>query len=325
LKRSNRLVLLIGALLAVVAFVGVVLLLGSQNSGTTVSASPTPPTTAQVVVAKVDIPIGTTVTADTVDLETVPIAAANIAGDTIPAVGLAIGQVVRHPITAGAIVRFGNFVDNGTTSNVTDNLPAGLRAIAVQVDQITGVGTLVHTGDNVDVIISLLVQPVAIPSAGARTSGPLPSIAPQTTVKLIIQNAKVVGTLLPPPPAAAAPAANAGAQPVASPSAQPVASQPTTSLSGQQEIVILAVTADQAEVIRFSQLNDQAGSAVDRGQTSIAVVLRSPKDAIAVDPSGVPIPGASAVVPPLEKTDGAILKILIDKYGVLPPDILIRF
>jgi pilus assembly protein CpaB len=324
LKRSNRLVLLIGALLAVVAFVGVVLLLGNPSSSNTANASPTPPTTAVVVVAKVDIPIGTTVTAAMVDVQTVPIAAAQVAGDTIPAVGLAIGQVVRHPVTTGAIMRFANFIDTGTQTNVTDNLPAGLRGIAVQVDQITGVGTLIHTGDSVDVIISLKLQPIAVSTARA-TSGAAPSVPPQSSVKLIIQNAKVVGTLLA-APAAPAVAANAGTAP--SPSAAPVASQPTVALNtGQQEILILAVTADQAEVIRFSQLNDDAAgvaSSADRGTTAISVVLRSPKDYIAVDASGRPIPGASAVVPPLEKTDGAILKILVDKYGVLPPDITIQ-
>ena len=37
--------------------------------------------------------------------------------------------------------------------SVTDNIPKGLRAQAIQVDQVTGVGTLIHTGDSVDVII----------------------------------------------------------------------------------------------------------------------------------------------------------------------------
>ena len=49
-----------------------------------------------------------------------------------------------------------------------------------------------------------------------------------------------------------------------------------------------------------------------------------PKDYVALDASGSPIPGASAVIPPLEKTDGVILKTLVDKYGVLPPNLLLK-
>ena len=58
------------------------------------------------------------------------------------------------------------------------------------------------------------------------------------------------------------------------------------------------------------------------------MVLRSPKDYVAIDASGSPVLDENGipvtVVPPLEKTDGVILKTLIDKYGVLPPEILIK-
>jgi hypothetical protein len=135
---------------------------------------------------------------------------------------------------------------------------------------------------------------------------------PQSTVKMIIQNLKVVGTLLPPPTVAPAPANN---QPAAA-SPSPAASQPTTNLSGQQEIVVLAVTPDQAEAIRYAQLNGDSGTTADRGTTSISVILRSPKDY--VNASGSPI------IPPLEKTDGIVLQTLIDKYGVLPPAVLLK-
>jgi hypothetical protein len=87
---------------------------------------------------------------------------------------------------------------------------------------------------------------------------------------------------------------------------------------------MVAVTANQAEAIRYAQLNGQSGQVADRGQTSISLVLRSPRDFIAVDASGSPIPGASAVIPPLEVTDGVTLKTLITKYGVIPPDVIIK-
>ena len=308
MKRSNRLILLIGALLAVVAFVGVILLFGNSTTGGTATATPTAPTTAQVVFAKVDIPIGTVVTADMVELRTVAIAAAT--PDSIPDPGLAVSKTVRHDVKAGTELTYGFFIDTGQTSNVTDNLPLGLRAMAIQVDQVTGVGTLIHTGDSVDVVIAMKIQSL-IPDRA--TPGQVIKIGdPQSTVKMIIQNLRVVGTLLPPPVAAPAPAANEQG----APSPTPAPSQPTTNLSGQQEIVVLAVTPDQAEAIRYAQLNGDTGTATDRGTTSIAVVLRSPKDYL--NASGSPI------VPPLEKTDGVVLQTLIDKYGVLPPAVLLK-
>jgi hypothetical protein len=108
----------------------------------------------------------------------------------------------------------------------------------------------------------------------------------------------------------------------------PPPAQAGTNLTGQNEVVIVAVTANQAEVIRFAQIRAQAGQVQDRGLTAITVILRSPKDYVAIDPSGSPVLDSNGipltVVPPLEKTDGVVLKTLIEKYGVLPPQILIK-
>ena len=69
----------------------------------------------------------------------------------------------------------------------------------------------------------------------------------------------MVGTILPPPAAAqaTAPAANG-------PATTP---EPATTLNGQSQIVILALSAQQAELVRFTQLDG-----------NLSLVLRSPKD-----------------------------------------------
>ena len=72
-------------------------------------------------------------------------------------------------------------------------------------------------------------------------------------------------------------------------------------LTGQQMIVILAVTAQQAEVIKYAQVN-----AADNADTPISLILRAPADASA----------------PPDKTSGIVLKTLLDQYGVLPPVLL---
>ena len=315
MKRSNRLILLIGLFLAVVAFVGVIILTGNTSTGG-VTPGPSPsPTTAKVVKAAVDIAAGTNVTASMVSLDEVPVAAAG--PDTIPDPGLAIGKTVRRTVTKGQTLFYSFFVSSGVETNVTDALPKGLRAIAVQVSQVTGVGTLIQNGDHVDVVISMKIQTVA-----PDTKNPPQVInigAPEGSVKMVLQNALVVGTLLPPVPV------SPQASPTPAPSGQ--ASQgsqgPSTSLNGQSEMVVVAVTANQAEIIRYAQLyaDPAAGD-------NISLVLRSPKDYIQLDANGKPVLDANgvpvSVVPPVDKTDGIILKTLIDKYGVLPPDILLK-
>ena len=306
MKRSNRLVLLIGALLAVVAFVGIVLLLG-QPSGGGGGSQPTPPTTVHVVKAKVAIPAGTIVTQDMLDATgELPIGAA---GNAFQDPGLVISKTIRKDAQPGTILTFDYFIDTGQTSNVTDGLPLGLRAMAVQVDQVTGVGTLIHTGDKVDLVIGLKIQTTVFDPADKTKTKILKVGDPAPSVKMIIQNLRVLGTLLPPPTAQAQ---QQQQQPGASPSPG-VQQQPATTLNGQQEIVVVAVTANQAEAIRYAQLYTDP----------MALVLRSPKDYVAVDASGSPIVSASPVVPPFEQTDGMVLRILVDKYGVLPPNLLV--
>ncbi len=68
-------------------------------------------------------------------------------------------------------------------------------------------------------------------------------------------------------------------------------------------IVVLSVNAQQAELIKFSQLD-----------ASISLILRSPDDF--VDASGQPI------TPVPDETTGIILKTLVDTYGVLPPELV---
>jgi hypothetical protein len=125
-----------------------------------------------------------------------------------------------------------------------------------------------------------------------------------TSVKtpLLLQGLQVVGTLLPPvaAPAAETPAASGAPAP---------AGQPTTTLTGQQEIVVLAVSPQQEEVIRFAQLSGAAPLG------AISLVLRSADDFID------PLTGAILTPPPVQTT-GIILKTLVDSYGVLPPEVV---
>ena len=288
MKRSNRLVLLIGILLAVVAFGGVIVLFNSRQA-----PASTAPTELPTVYAKVNIPLGTVITTDMVEArnQAISVRSADAYGD----VGDVVGKTVRTEVKAGARLSPADFqAGAGGGQDVAHLLDPGLRAIAVQVDQGSGVGTLINVGDRVDLVVGFTGAdkfPLVTVDPTTRALTTVAGIN-STTTKLILQDMQVIGTLVPPPPAASS-----------SSGQQQASNAPTTSLTGQQELVILAVTAQQAEVIKFAQIDGQ-----------ISLVLRSPKDFL--DASGAPL------VPAPDKTTGIVLKTLIDQFGVLPPQVI---
>jgi Flp pilus assembly protein CpaB len=295
LKRSNRLVLLVGVFLAIVAFVGVLLLLQSPASQNGANAVPTE---GKVVVAKTDIPLSTRIRADQLDTKTIALANINVGafGDA----SQVIGQIARQPVAAGGQIT-ATTLSGGFSGTVIDvQTPAGLRAIAVRVDQTSGVGTVIKTGDYVDSLIALTEEQFASVTVDPANPKQVIVVNPGpkgASVKLILQGMQVLGTLLPP---VAPPPANADGTPASS-------SAPGTALNEQQEVVILAVTAQQAEVIRYMQV--MADPLV-----TLSLVLRSPDDFIDPD-TGAPVP------PVLAETTGVVLRTLIDTYGVLPPTV----
>ncbi len=293
MKRSNRLILLIGLFLAVVAFVGVILL---TNNGTSGTGTPAVPTTAKIVVAAQDIPLGTTITAAMVVTKDVPIADKPADAFVLPEA--VIGKIVRTDVTSGGYISTSTFSAAASLIDVAQLLDPGLGAVSVQVDQVSGVGTLIKPGDRVDVVLAIndaTKDPivVAAPKGGQATTAagafePFNTLLNSTTIKVLVQNVQVVGTILPPPVAqqgAAQGTTGTGTTPEA-----------TTTLNGQAQIVILALTAQQAELVRFTQLDG-----------NLSLVLRSPKDKDA----------------PAVKTSGITLRQLVDSYGVIPPKIIV--
>ena len=286
MKRSNRLILLIGVFLAALAFVIVIVLLGPSGGGGGGAEASAPPAKVATVIAARNIPLGVTVTADmltTIDLAP-DLRLPGAYGDKSQVSGVA-----RASVTKGAQITSFVFAP---PSGVSLEVPAGYTGIAILVDQVSGVGTLIKTGDYVDIVAGISpLFPILFPED--QTLVPVGNYDP-TSVKVLVQGVQVVGTILPPPPA---PPAEQTGTATAAPEAA------GTTLNGQQEIVILAVTPQQAEVIKFAQLDG-----------SITIMLRSPKDF--VDESGNP------VIPETVTTTGIILKTLITDWGVLPPELV---
>ncbi len=289
MKRSNRLVLLVGVFLAVVAFVGIILI----SQGGTGSGTPPVATTGPVVIAAVDIPLSSTVKATDVKIETKDLTA--ISAGAFTDVSQVIGKIARTSLKAGAQVTADAFLSSSTL--VHPVVPAGLRAISVQVDQVTGVGTVIQNGDYVDLVAGLTGDKFPVVTVNP-TDNAITVVAgvSGTSVKVLLQGIQVIGTLLPPATAAAAGSGTSGDG--------STPAQPGTALNGQLEIVILAVTPQQAEVIKYAQID-----------STISLVLRSPDDF--QDPTT-----GEAITPIPVQTTGVILKTLVDTYGVLPPEVI---
>ncbi len=297
MKRSNRLVLLVGVFLAVVAFVGI-LVLGQGGGGGPEKA----PTDGPVVVATADIPLSTRIRQDQVTTKTVPLTAITAGAFTDPS--QVIGKIVREPVKAGGQIT-STTLSGGEAGSISDiQVPAGQRAMAVQVDQVTGVGTVIKTGDYVDMVIGLTGDkfPVITVNSADNTLTVVSGIN-NTSVKLILQGMQVLGTLLPPPDTSSSGSSSSGSD-NSSGSTGDNSGQPATALNGQQEIVVLSVTPQQAEVIKYSQMD-----------SSISLILRSADDFID------PLTGENITPLPAETT-GVILKTLVDTYGVLPPEVV---
>lgn len=294
MKRSNRLVLLIGIFLAVIAFVLVVITLSGNTSGQTGPSAA--PTTMSIVVAAKDIPLSAKIQASDVKLKEIPIT--SNPGDGFTDTSFVIGQIARQAVTADQYISQ-KVLGVGNGQIQTLECPSGLVCMAVQVDQTSGVGTLTKAGDHVDMLVGLTGDkfPVVTLNPQDKSITVVAGIN-GTSVKALLQGLQVVGTLLPPPPADNG---NNGASP------SPGSGGSTTALNGQQQIVILAVTTQQAEVIKYAQLDG-----------SISLVLRATADF--VDPvTGQPLP-PETIVP--VTTTGITLKSLVDDYGVLVPELV---
>ena len=301
MKRSSRLIIIVGVILAVVAFGGIIWWgnHGATTSSTAGGAAPTVASTTQVVEAAANIPLGAMIAASQVSVKTVPVTSAPSNSYSDPS--QVVGRIARQSITLGDMITSADFASGNTAQGdqIVEALKSGYRAIAVEVDQTSGVGTLIQPGDRVDVVIALTIpEYLPQPATGPASSQPPVALPAQpVSVKDIVQNCEVLGTLTPP----VTTTTNGQTNTVAAPS--PGAA---VSLTNQPMIVILAVTAQQAEVIKFAQVQASSNTATGDANMPITLILRAPADASA----------------PPDKTSGIVLKTLIDQYGVLPPVLL---
>jgi len=302
-KRSNRLLILLGVFLAVIAMMAVVVIGGGGTTGgAKASPTPTPEPQVEVVIAKVDMALGDRITADMVETQTMTLSERDALGvDTFSNTTQVVGKVVGGQIIKGTPLSASAFLSPGSITKGQDLASAiapGRVAVAMEVDQVNGVGTLIVPGDHVDVILSVWVPTfgdTSLPDEYGRVTKT--ESGEDVTAKMVIQNRKVLVTLLPQAEATEEPAPAAAG--TATP--EPIPSAETVSNTGQHMIVVLEVLPEEAEVIRWAQ---RAEIQDPQNYITLGLALRSDKDNDA---------------PPVT-TAGITFRQLVTIYGVLPPD-----
>jgi Flp pilus assembly protein CpaB len=296
-KRSNRLVILVGVLLAVLAFVGIVILLNNGNGGGG------GPETAKVsvIVAKAAIAVGEPVTPD--KATRIEVDADAVEQTRIADPSLLRGRPALVDINPNEQITEEKAGLSTAVSDIQSQLQPGEKAVAFQVDRVTGLDFLIAPGDHIDVVVAQDVTPIqqtADSVAEQRTNRQAPpryeavtGLSNVRTVKTIIQDRRVLyvsGTRV----------------------RQITTGTPSASAQQQQQqqqtqqldsvIIVFAGNDQDAELIKFAQR--------DFGEVgALTAVVRR----VADTEEGVNDP----------KTTGVTLNLLVEQYGVPVPDIIV--
>ena len=317
MKRSNRLLILLGLLIAISASLAAAAYVSSGGGGGTsnaeASATPTPEPTVEVVAAATDIPAGTQITAEMLQMKTVTISERDAYGsDTFDKIDNVVDRLAGSDITKDQVIVAskdllapGSFLDG---KSLRDSIRPGMVAISMELDQTNGVGTIIVPGDHVDVILSVWVDQMSLTFKDANGNTFNFTGGHEVTSKMVIQDCRVLATLLP-PASAPNPTVAAGAN-ASAPLVTPAPTSATVQFTGRHMIAVIEVLPDEAEVIRWAQRAEKNDS---QNYIDLALVLRSSKDD--TDTRDTSCDGAPCI-----KTSGVTFRVLVEKYKVLPPD-----
>ena len=196
MKRSNRLVILVGVLLAVLAFVAIVILLNNQGAP---AGEEVEPTTETVLVATQALAIGDPVTPDVVEEQQIDPEA--VQGTPLRSTTAVSGQPALFAIPAGSQVSAEAIgLGDQLSINIAAQLEPGEKAVTFQVDRVTGVDFLVKPGDTIDIVVSeqlTVLQETADSAANEDPNAPprfeqVTGLSDQQSVKAILQDKRVL-------------------------------------------------------------------------------------------------------------------------------------
>ncbi|MDP2673400.1 MAG: Flp pilus assembly protein CpaB [Dehalococcoidia bacterium] len=239
IPRGSRGLLILALITGLVAAILVFVAL-NQGGGSDNAKTESAVTTSAVVVAESDIAAGTTITADMLKVIEVPNSL--LVKDAFSGTQRVVGETARYPIAAGEQLTLARVGAKTEGDGLAFVVPAGMRAIAVSVDEITGVGGLILPGDRADVIAVISDQ-----AADANNPDRVVTVLQDVEVLAVAQSAQE------PVPAAAADN-NAATQP--EPDASSTTSgQPPENAAPQPSAhtVTLALTPEQVQLLALVQ------------------------------------------------------------------------
>jgi pilus assembly protein CpaB len=166
---GSRRPLIIALILGAVAAGLVVAFLASRDNGG--SQAVITAGTVSVVVARNDVPVGTKITEDMVEVKQIPATAA--ISDPVSDLKEIVGQVSRFPVNSNEQFSRGRLIQAPQAKSLSFSVPQGLRGVAVPVDKTTSPTELLSPGDFVDVIVSgnavnLAIGAQSVPAAAAN-------------------------------------------------------------------------------------------------------------------------------------------------------------
>jgi pilus assembly protein CpaB len=319
MRRGGRLFLLLGILLLVAAALAYFVLTQPPTPSPDLVPTPTPEIRKNVVIARIDIPANTILTDTETFLGVIDIPESEF--------NAAPGQYFESPndLQNKQTVRQINFNERIRRSDITDpglsiliptaqpNQPRP-KAVPVQVDNLSGVADQIRPGDFVDILGSFEIQRTIIRPGFGENNQIVLREEPITgrSVKTLIQNVQVLQVLKPAVPPGTpgaegqAPPAQEQGPPATDASGQPIQpaqpGQPTQQSTGPQTtgtfqpgewILTLALTDQQAEIVKFSVEAGSISLALrGRGDAAVDTTIGSTLSLL-VSQFGLPLPGGA--------------------------------
>jgi pilus assembly protein CpaB len=241
----------LGALLVYVAFSR------SDGSGRAGGGDQVP-----VVVAKTDIEARTRITASMVEVKL--ISADDASALALPDTAQVIGKTTRFPIAANEQVLSNKIVDLTATSSPTGKslsyvIPEGMRAISVNVKDVTNAGGLLLPGDYVDVLVVYNVDfsnDPGKPSSHEKIDNYFVHTILQAVEVLAVKQTVVDAV----PESVGTPAAGSSTSDPSAPRARNSEANPQP----DAQTVTLALPPDKAQLLYFAEQNGKIRFAVRR-------------------------------------------------------------
>jgi pilus assembly protein CpaB len=227
----NRKFLIVAVLLAVLS---AVLVYAKISATSTTSKTTVAPGSQPVVVAKASIEPRTLITADQLEVKSVP-ANAILAG-AYGTITDAVGKTAKFPIQANGQITTSNVIDSSkpaSDASLSLLVPAGVRAMSIQTSQVASAGGLILPGDFVDIVWTCCSgQPII-----AKTI--LQNIQVAAVAQTVVDSGPVSTS-------AATPAAGGSGAPVSASTSKPIPDAQT---------VTLLLTPQQTELLFLAEQN----------------------------------------------------------------------